>query len=152
MDHSSLIICKSAAATEKFGTRLGHRLKGGEVIELTGDLGSGKTTLVRGIARGAGSLDVVGSPTFTLSKVYKSHKCDIYHFDFYRLDEPGLAGHEIKEALENPRAVVVVEWGKVVGDVLPKDRLSLKFSFETEETRKLECYFPEKLKYLEDLA
>jgi len=79
------ITSESPEATEQLAEAIGRRLTGGEVIELVSDLGGGKTTFVRGLARGLGSADVVSSPTFTVSKVYKADKLELHHFDFYRL-------------------------------------------------------------------
>lgn len=113
-----------SADTERLGELLGEQLTGREVIELRSDLGGGKTTLVRGIVRGAGSNDRVGSPTFTLSKEYKTKKFDIHHFDFYRLSQPGILEEQLAEALQT--GVVIVEWADIVQDVLPEDHLSVE--------------------------
>lgn len=101
-------------------------MRGGEVIELRSDLGGGKTTFVRGLARGAGSRDRVSSPTFTLSRVYKAKSLDIYHFDFYRLDDAGILRDQLAEAISDNQ-VVVVEWSDIVQDVLPEARIVIKF-------------------------
>lgn len=116
----------SSADTERLGEILGRHLSGGEVIELMSDLGGGKTTFVRGLARGAGSKHTVTSPTFTLSKVYKAGKMDIHHFDFYRLHEPGVLADQLRESLDDPTITTVIEWSEVVADVLPKNRLTIK--------------------------
>ncbi len=105
---------------------LGSRLRGGEVIELRSDLGGGKTTFVRGLAKGAGSLDRVSSPTFTLSRIYKTKKFGIHHFDFYRLIDPGVLADQLAEAMGGDN-VVVVEWADIVTDVLPEQRISVEF-------------------------
>ncbi|HSX47100.1 MAG TPA: tRNA (adenosine(37)-N6)-threonylcarbamoyltransferase complex ATPase subunit type 1 TsaE [Patescibacteria group bacterium] len=123
-------------------------MKGGEVIELISDLGGGKTTLVRGIARGAGSPAVVGSPTFTISKLYPATKCDIHHFDFYRLNEAGLVAFELHDILVDPHAVVVVEWGDIVHDALPPERLTIQIEKTADGKRKLTCNTPNHLQYL----
>src|SRR5262249_35297728 len=111
----------SAEATEKLGEQIGKRLRGGEVIELVSDLGGGKTTFVRGLARGFGSTAHVSSPTFTISHEYKAGRRTLYHYDFYRLTEAGIMADELAEAAHDPDAVVVVEWGDIVADVLPAD-------------------------------
>lgn len=127
---------------------MGAKLKGGEVIELVSDLGGGKTTLTRGIARGAGSNSPVASPTFTISKVYDTTSLTLYHFDFYRLDEAGLMAHELHDALEDPRGVVIVEWGEVVRDVLPKEHLTIHIHKTDSEQRELVCTYPNSMEYL----
>jgi tRNA threonylcarbamoyladenosine biosynthesis protein TsaE len=116
----------SSEDTEALGELLGSRLKGGEVIELRSDLGGGKTTFVRGLVKGAGSADRVSSPTFTLSRIYKTPKFEIYHFDFYRLDDAGILSDQLAEAIQDQN-VTVVEWGDIVDEVLPKERLSIDF-------------------------
>lgn len=142
----------SSKETEQFGIRLGRKLQGGEVIELVSDLGGGKTTLVRGIAHGAGSRDVVSSPTFTLSKVYKAGNFDIHHLDFYRLPEAGLMEHELADVLNDPRAVVIVEWGKALHHILPGNRLKIHMAKTGDNTRELECICPPELEYLLETA
>lgn len=137
-----------AAATENFGEYLGRRLKGGEIIELISDLGGGKTTLTRGVARGAGSSDVVGSPTFTLSKVYKTQTLEIHHFDFYRLSEAGLMEHELADLLLDPQVVVIVEWGDVVQHVLPDQRVTIHLRKTATDGREITYQFPPELAYL----
>ncbi len=140
----------SSEATEQLAERLGRAIKGGEVIELVSDLGGGKTTFVRGFARGAGSTDRVASPTFTISRAYEaSHGREIHHFDFYRLHEPGLMSEELAETLSNPHAVVIVEWADLVKNVLPAKRLTIvieKTPFD--EGRRLLFRAPESLDYL----
>jgi tRNA threonylcarbamoyladenosine biosynthesis protein TsaE len=115
----------SSEVTEQLAENLGKALKGGEVIELVSDLGGGKTTFVRGLARGAGSQDKVASPTFTISKIYHTDKFEIHHFDFYRLHEAGIVADELAEVAGDPKAVVVVEWADVVQHVLPDKRLTI---------------------------
>ena len=145
---TQLISLKDSDATEKFGARLGRALRGGEVIELISDLGGGKTTLTRGLASGAGSSDVVGSPSFMISKVYKSPKFEIHHFDFYRLTEAGLMEHELQDVLIDPNAVVIVEWGDVVQHVLPLERLTIHIDKTSDGAREAKINYPQKLAYL----
>jgi tRNA threonylcarbamoyladenosine biosynthesis protein TsaE len=123
-------------------------LRGGEVIELVSDLGGGKTTFVRGLARGMGSRDTVTSPSFTLSNHYSSDRLTLYHFDFYRLGEPGIMRDELAELLHDSKSVVVVEWADIVEDVLPADRLTIRINATGDESREFECEYPETLRYL----
>jgi len=94
---------------------------------LVGDLGAGKTVFVRGLAEGIGSKDSVASPTFTISRVYRARKCDLHHYDFYRLSEPGVVEAELAESVSNPKVAVAIEWSQIVKDVLSADRLEVKF-------------------------
>ena len=136
--------------TERIGEQLGSNLRGGELIELASDLGGGKTTLVRGIAKGAGSTDVVASPTFTISKVYQTKHLEIHHFDFYRLTEAGIMRDELAELAGDPELVVIVEWSDLVRDVLPDDRLILRIerTAKAEDARVLSLEYPQSLQYL----
>jgi len=121
-------ISTGSADTSRLGELLGSKLAGGEVIELRSDLGGGKTTFVKGLAKGAGSNDQVASPTFTLKRVYKTPKFQIFHYDFYRLSEPGILHEELAESIGDKRAVTVIEWSDIVKDVLPAGRLSIEFT------------------------
>lgn len=123
-------------------------MRGGEVIELISDLGGGKTTFARGLAHGMGSKDNVHSPSFTLNNQYQADKLTLYHFDFYRLFEPGIMRDELAESLADPEAVVVVEWGKIVEDVLPAKRLTVRIRVLEENRRELTFNYPDSLSYL----
>jgi tRNA threonylcarbamoyladenosine biosynthesis protein TsaE len=138
----------SAEQTEQLAEALGSKLRGGEVLELVSDLGGGKTTFTRGLVRGTGSTDKVASPTFTLSREYETPKFTIAHFDFYRLGEAGIVGDELAEVIGDPEYVTVVEWGDIVHDVLPEDRLTVRIKLNADESRTLSFEYPEKLAYL----
>ncbi len=129
-------ITKSVEETFELGKRFGESLMGGEVIEFIGDLGAGKTSFMRGLAEGVGSDDSVSSPTFTISNIYSGRDdLSIHHFDFYRLPEPGLVKEQLKEAIEDPKAIVCVEWAESVHGVLPTDRITIQISTIDEDTR-----------------
>lgn len=122
-----------------FGAALGARLHGGEVIELVGDVGAGKTTLTKGIALGMGIDDDVQSPSFTISRVYTTNTGKrLAHYDFYRLSEAGIMKDEIDEDLNDSDTSVVIEWGGSVEDVLPANRLKIMISSTSEDTRRLD--------------
>lgn len=117
-----------SADTEQLGETLGKLLRGGEVIELKADLGGGKTTFVRGLVRGVGSHSVVTSPTFTLSKIYRSKKgLGLHHFDFYRLGETDIIVDQLRESLQDSTAITVVEWSERLKSILPADRINITF-------------------------
>lgn len=142
------LVSKSAEQTENIARLIGARLMGGEVIELISDLGGGKTTFTRGLVEGAGSKDIVSSPTFTVSKVYKAGTFEIHHFDFYRLGEAGLAAHELQDLLKDNGVVIVVEWGGVVEHVLPDRRVTINLVRTADDSRKLNITFDDSLDYL----
>ena len=139
----------SAAGTEALAEMVGRNVHGGEVIELSSDLGGGKTTFVRGFARGAGSSDHVASPTFTVSREYEARDgLRIYHFDFYRLQEAGIMEQELAELADDPNAVTIVEWSGIVQHVLPEEHVRIEIVANGDEQRILHCAVPESYKYL----
>lgn len=144
------IFIESSEKTELIAEQIGENLHGGECIELVSDLGGGKTTFTRGLVRGLGSLDNVSSPTFTIGKQYTAGDKVCYHFDFYRLQEPGLVVEELSEALENPKGILVVEWADTVTDVLPSERviITIERVADDSESRKMTISVPENLSYV----
>lgn len=143
-----ILISSGAAQTEQIAGIIGARLRGGEAFELVSDLGGGKTTFTRGLVRGAGSDDVVSSPTFTISKVYDAPEFEIHHFDFYRLPDAGLASHELEDLLGDPTVVLVVEWGGIVEHVLPESRIAIEIKRTGDESRELTITYPGNFAYL----
>jgi tRNA threonylcarbamoyladenosine biosynthesis protein TsaE len=141
-------VSTSTDDTARLAERLGARLRGGEVIELVSDVGGGKTTFVKSLAKGMGSTDTVGSPTFTISRQYTAGVLTLYHFDFYRLHEPGIMAAELSEVLSDESAVVAIEWADIVEGVLPAERLTITITAtgENERTFKFSC--PQTLDYL----
>lgn len=134
--------------TERLGEQIGRHLKGGEVIELVSDLGGGKTIFVKGLAVGMGSDDQVASPTFTISREYRAGKLTLHHFDFYRLNEPGIIKHELAEILGDPKTVVVIEWAEIVQQVLPRLHITVGIKTIAEQEREITIHCPTRLKYV----
>jgi tRNA threonylcarbamoyladenosine biosynthesis protein TsaE len=100
----------SPAETEAFGEAFGKRLRPGDLVLLTGELGAGKTTFVRGVARGIGSSSPVASPTFQLVRMYAG-RVQLAHIDLYRIENASeLADLGLDELLDQGAAVV--EWGE----------------------------------------
>jgi tRNA threonylcarbamoyladenosine biosynthesis protein TsaE len=143
-----IVVTKNADETVALGQKIGQQLQGGEVIELISDLGGGKTQLVRGLAAGMGSTDQVQSPTFTISRIYKSKALELHHFDFYRLGDPGIVGLELAEVMQDPRAIVAIEWADTVKDILPKKRLQIVITTSSDTNRQFQCEFSVELSYL----
>ena len=99
----------TALETEAAGEEFGMRMRKGDLLLLRGELGAGKTTFVRGLARGCGSGDLVASPTFQLVRVYQG-RIQLAHVDLYRLESPGeVRDIGLEELLD--QGAVVVEWG-----------------------------------------
>lgn len=132
--------------TKKIARALAANLKGGETIELIGDLGSGKTTFVGGLAEGLGVKEIVTSPTFKLENQYQG-RLKIHHLDLYRIAEPGLIAHELEEVGGAPGTIVIIEWGKTLEAVLPKHKLDVRFVPQSENIRKLQFFCPSNLEY-----
>lgn len=129
----------SETAMKEFGKSLGALLRGGEVIELVGDVGSGKTTLTKGIARGLGVSEDVQSPTFTISRSYGGRGgLQLNHYDFYRLNDAGIMANELREVLGEPGVVTVLEWAQIVGKVLPKNHIVIRITSPSENSRQLD--------------
>jgi tRNA threonylcarbamoyladenosine biosynthesis protein TsaE len=95
-----------------------------------------------------GSPDKVASPSFTLSREYRSDKLTMFHFDFYRLSDPGIMANELAEVIGDPQAVVVVEWADIVEDVLPADRLTIRIKNIGDTSREFLFTCPQSLDYL----
>ncbi len=132
------IFLQDKAATDTFGKHLGSILHGGEVLELVGDIGAGKTALTKAIAVGMGVSEEVQSPTFTLSRVYEApHNLWLAHYDFYRLDEAGILTAELDESVHDPHIVTVIEWAGIVQGVLPADRVTVHITPQTEASRRM---------------
>lgn len=141
-------VSNGLADTLQLGEAIGRNLRGSEVIELISDLGGGKTSFVKGLARGFGSVDEVRSPSFTLSNEYRAGDRTMYHLDFYRLHEPGIMRDEIAEILTDPQAVVVIEWAEIVGDMLPADHLTIHITALGELQREFKLAYAEKHAYI----
>lgn len=147
-EQTSEISSSSYEDTLTIAATIGSRLRGGEVIELTSDVGGGKTAFVKGLARGAGSQDDVSSPSFTLSNQYRTDDFVIYHFDFYRLNEPGIMRSELAEIIGDEKAVVVVEWANIVEDVLPAEHVRIIIRASGEQERQFQITCPANVDYL----
>lgn len=121
-----------------FGQELGNSLKGGEVIELIGDVGAGKTTFTKGLAKSLGITDEIQSPTFTISRVYEGTKNNLVHYDFYRLNDAGIMAIEMQDIIDDPNNITVIEWGEPVREVLPKKYITVKIKIISENIREVE--------------
>jgi tRNA threonylcarbamoyladenosine biosynthesis protein TsaE len=135
--HSLEIISRSAEQTRRVGMRLGGLLRQGDVICLDGDLGSGKTTLVQGIAAGWGSLDPVTSPTFVLVNLYRRLGGGrLVHLDAYRLSSATEA-QELDLDTLMVDAPMVVEWADRIEPALPAENCWVSLRWIDENQRDL---------------
>ena len=134
-------ISNSPAETESLGERWGHTSQRGWVMALTGDLGAGKTQLVKGIARGLGVTQRVHSPTFTLVNEYSGGRLRLFHLDLYRLEtREQILSAGIDEFLQ-PEGVAVIEWAERLESGMMSDGNIIKVKIEiTGETERRIVY------------
>lgn len=133
--------------TIQFGVRLARHLQAGDIVVLSGDLGSGKTKLTQGILTYFGLENEISSPTFTIVNEYTAKDTNIYHFDVYRLSSPdefyAIGGEQYFE-----NGICIVEWGELIQDILPKEYIQISFSRNLEEeTARTLCIHPFGEKY-----
>ena len=131
-----IIPLANEAKTVEVGAKIASCLHGGEVIYLKGELGTGKTTLVRGALNGLGHTGNVKSPTFTIVEPYSIDNHVIYHFDLYRLDDPEeLESLGIRDYCDG-QSICFFEWPEKGGNILPNADINLELTY-LENTRKV---------------
>ena len=144
------IIFRSAEDMKKYAADFAGSLSGGTILALTGELGSGKTTFVQGLAKGFGVPGAVNSPTFNIMKLYNTgDSCEagpdsegtvkrLYHIDCYRLDNPhDLAGLGFHEWIKDAEGVVAIEWAEKIREILPSRAIRFRFEAGEESERKM---------------
>jgi len=142
------IITQNAQETQKLGEKIGRDLKSKpRTLCLYGDLGSGKTTFLQGLAKGLGIKRRVVSPTFVFMKQYKnlpsaepcfSNNPSFYHVDLYRVNNIKEAkGLGLEEIFKDPKAIVAIEWAERIKEILPKKRIDIYFDYVSENQRKI---------------
>jgi tRNA threonylcarbamoyladenosine biosynthesis protein TsaE len=135
---SQQVDTRSLEETLRFGERLGRELQRGDVIALFGELGAGKTALVKGIARGLDVTQEVTSPTFTLVHEYTGGRLPLFHIDLYRLDnvEQALA-IGIEEYL-NGTGATAIEWSEKIESLLPATAIRVHITASDDNVRRIE--------------
>ena len=115
-----IVYIKNEHDTEEFGMKLASSLEPGDIVALIGDLGTGKTTLTKYIAKGLGVTENIDSPTFNIVKEHKSGRIPLFHFDVYRLS----SGDELLDIGADEYfysdGVCIIEWADIVADVVPE--------------------------------
>lgn len=126
------VTTNSANQTKEFGKKFSKSLKLGDVVCLFGDLGTGKTTFVQGIAVGLGIKKRILSPSFFTMREYTN----LIHMDFYHQAGEDIKGLDLQEIF-NSNKIIVIEWADKIKKFLPKKRMDIYFEFINEQTRKL---------------
>jgi tRNA threonylcarbamoyladenosine biosynthesis protein TsaE len=137
------IISHSVKQTMEIACLLGGKLREGDVLALSGELGSGKTCFTGGLARGLGVSEKyqITSPTFTLINEYPA-RCKLYHFDLYRLNRYSELEDLGYEEYFSSEGVVVIEWAEKIAQVLPAGTFFINFEYLDEDTRRIEIKGP----------
>lgn len=128
----------SAAETEALGARIAERLGPGDVVLLSGELGTGKTTLVRGACRALGVTGPVTSPTFTIGQRYAGGRLPVSHLDLYRLQTLEGEDPALLDDYLGPDGVAFVEWPDAGAGQLGRPALEVRLSHQDEERRRIE--------------
>jgi tRNA threonylcarbamoyladenosine biosynthesis protein TsaE len=158
------IITQNFSATQKLGQELAQKINPGQIICLSGDLGSGKTTFAQGLLKGLGVKGPYTSPTFLIMKQYHLATClpvgkarnlqletkklkklqvasckfhDVYHIDAYRVNEKDILNLSWEEIISQPDNLIVVEWAERIKKIIPSNAKWINFSWEGEKKRKI---------------
>lgn len=137
MIYTVIVHITTSDEMKELGVTIAEKLKGGECIELIGDVGAGKTTFVQGLGLGLRADDTIQSPSFTISREYKCRDgLRLAHYDFYRLTDAGVMSYELEESLQDKRCITVVEWASTIDAVLPSDAITVSIeSTPSDESR-----------------
>ncbi len=134
--------CANAQETEAAGEALAAVLRAGDIVLLSGQLGAGKTTFVKGVARGLGVLERVTSPTFTMVRPHQSHNdqgiTTLLHADVYRVESSGEVLDLALGELVEEAAVALVEWGDLASSIFGREVLTIQFNIDEFEVRRLD--------------
>lgn len=130
-------LLQEEADTQALGLGLAQLLEPGDVVALSGDLGTGKTALTKAVAAGLGVTDMITSPTFTIVCEYTSGRLPLYHFDVYRISEPDELFEIGFEEYIYGEGVSLIEWADLIEDILPCDviRINLAYGERPKERR-----------------
>ncbi len=143
-------ISHSASQTSRIGQRLGEYLQPGDVLLLIGDLGVGKTQLIKGIVQGLDSPDLVTSPSFVLVNEYRAGvehgRMRVYHIDLYRIESPAELTTFGLEEFCDERNICMIEWAERAVEWLPQERLAIYLQY-LDETKRVLRFEPEGQRY-----
>lgn len=126
----------NAEETEHLGYKIGKALFGGEIIAMTGDLGAGKTTMTKALAKGLEIDDYITSPTFTIVNEY-SGRLKLFHFDVYRIGDVEEMYDLGYEEYFYSDGVCIIEWSNLIEEILPDDRINIDIAYIDEISRQV---------------
>ena len=135
---AEVVESRSAEETEALGARIAARLQPGDLVLLSGELGSGKTTLVRGACRALGITGPVTSPTFTIGQRYEGGRMPVSHLDLYRLESLEDEDPALVDDYLSPDGVAFIEWPGAGEGRLGRPALQVRLAHAGEESRRIE--------------
>lgn len=132
------IITNSYEETQKLGADFARKINSVSVLALHGDLGSGKTTFIQGLAKGLGIQNKIISPTFIIMRTYEINPKTFYHVDLYRIkDEKDITELGLIELMQDTQNIFAIEWPEKIEKILPKKRIDIFFEYIDENKRKI---------------
>ena len=130
-------VLKNEIETRHFGAALAKEMQPNQVYALIGDLGAGKTTLAKAIARGPGVTETLTRPTFTIVQEYETGRLPLYHFDVYRVNDEDELFEIGLEDYFHKGGVCLVEWADLIEDLLPEDTITINLSYGHQEGERI---------------
>lgn len=131
-------VTSSSEETQNLGERFSRELKMGDFVAFYGDLGSGKTTFIQGLAKGLGIIRRIISPTFIITRHYKINNGSFYHIDLYRTESKhDFLGVGLDQIIEDKNNIVALEWAEKMGELLPKKRIDINIQYLSNNKRKI---------------
>ncbi|MBI3984809.1 MAG: tRNA (adenosine(37)-N6)-threonylcarbamoyltransferase complex ATPase subunit type 1 TsaE [Candidatus Levybacteria bacterium] len=136
--YSKIITTQSLKETQNVAFDFAKTIKSGDILCFYGQLGSGKTSFIQGLAKGLGIARRIISPTFIIARHYDFNDLNFYHIDLYRTKtREDLLGIGIDEILSDDKNIVAIEWAEKLLDLLPLKRIDLRFEYVDDNTRKI---------------
>lgn len=153
MVNADEVITKSARETQELGEKLASDINKGAVLALYGDLGSGKTTFIQGLAKGFGIKQRVLSPTFVIMRQYriandklKTTNHYFYHLDLYRIEsDRDVEGLGLGEIMMDGDNLTAIEWPEKIANLLPRNRIEIYFEYLGEDERRIRIIKPKQV-------
>ena len=138
MNNKDYFISNSKEETQAFAENFSKDLQTGDFLAFYGDLGSGKTTFIQGLARGLGIKKRIISPTFIILRHYNLTQGNFYHVDLYRTESKhDLLGIGLDQIIQDPNSIVALEWAEKMGDLMPQKRIEIRLKYLNNQQREI---------------